>query len=78
MFNRSEVIVLTTNKQIHKQTNKHRFCWKHPPRSAMLCRWKKPPTGLILSSSTVWFLAIALSTSNLASRHYNYSAVFLL
>jgi len=33
-FNRSEVIMLT-----NKQTK--RFCWKHPPRSAMLRQWKK-------------------------------------
>jgi len=41
MFNRSEVIMLT-NKQTNKSTNKQTkpFCWKHPPRSAMLRRWK--------------------------------------
>ena len=43
MFNHSEVIVLTNkvielrNKQTNWQTNRCR--WKHPPRSAMLCRW---------------------------------------
>jgi len=34
-FNRPEVIVLT-----EKETNKQRFCWKHPPHSAMLRQWK--------------------------------------
>jgi len=46
-FNRSEVILLT-NKQTGKQTNKCR--WKHPSHSTMLSQW------VITVSTSVWRL----------------------
>jgi len=49
LFNCSEVIVLT-----NKHTNKQRdsaFCWKHPPLSTMIRRWK-----IILLAKSVAFI----------------------
>jgi len=58
-FSRSEVIV-RTNKQTNKLTNKNRRRWKHPPRSAMLCRW--------VSSYTIYRMRILVSVTHHYSR----------